>query len=154
MPKKKKEIINDVEEESNSEDILEIKMEIESSDIIEIEDDDLEFNIKDEFIVEEDIIEAVEEDIILSKHAIEGKHSLKYDSIFKNMIVPTEIRCIGRKQFIYRANRMGFSIFTGTLPQAKNNQPTYYANPETGHFIPAFLYDHNRLKRQSYRNQY
>jgi hypothetical protein len=45
--------------------------------IIEIDDDDLE-------LVEETPVESeTGEDIVLSKHKIEGKHSLKYDSIFK-----------------------------------------------------------------------
>ena len=51
--------------------------------IIEISDDDLDLSldIKEE-IKENDTSEAID-DIILSKHQMEGKHSLKYDSIFK-----------------------------------------------------------------------
>jgi len=47
--------------------------------IIEIDEDDLNLDITPE--VEKS--PESEEDIILSKHKIEGKHSLKYDSIFK-----------------------------------------------------------------------
>lgn len=45
--------------------------------LIEIDEDDLEFLDKEE-PKEED-----SDEIVLSKHKIEGKHSLKYDSIFK-----------------------------------------------------------------------
>lgn len=54
-----------------------------------IDDDDLDLDIDDIDIddVDDDIIvdkvETEDECIILSKHKIEGKHSLKYDSIFK-----------------------------------------------------------------------
>lgn len=54
-----------------------------------IDDDDLDLDIDDIDIddVDDDIIidkvETEDEGIILSKHKIEGKHSLKYDSIFK-----------------------------------------------------------------------
>jgi hypothetical protein len=42
-------------------------------DIIEIDEEDLKFDLQ----------EKKEEDVVLSKHTIQGKHSLKYDSIFK-----------------------------------------------------------------------
>jgi hypothetical protein len=42
---------------------------------IEIDDDDINFDKVEE--------KPVEEEIVLSKHKMEGKHSLKYDSIFK-----------------------------------------------------------------------
>jgi hypothetical protein len=48
--------------------------------IIEIDEDDLNLDITPEV---EKSPESGEEDIVLSKHKIEGKHSLKYDSIFK-----------------------------------------------------------------------
>lgn len=47
--------------------------------IIEIDEDDLNLDI----IPEVEKSTESEEDIVLSKHKIEGKHSLKYDSIFK-----------------------------------------------------------------------
>jgi len=43
-------------------------------DIIEVDDEDLDFELK---------TEAPADDVVLSKHTIQGKHSLKYDSIFK-----------------------------------------------------------------------
>lgn len=48
--------------------------------IIEIDEDDLDLDIKPET---EKVVDTSDEDIVLSKHKIEGKHSLKYDSIFK-----------------------------------------------------------------------
>jgi hypothetical protein len=47
--------------------------------LIEIDEDDLELLDKEEEKKDEDS----ENDIVLSKHKLEGKHSLKYDSIFK-----------------------------------------------------------------------
>lgn len=47
--------------------------------LIEIDEDDLDLLDKEEEKKEED----AENDIVLSKHKLEGKHSLKYDSIFK-----------------------------------------------------------------------
>lgn len=58
-------------------------------DVIEIDEDDLDFDLKSEDSEEEgeEEIEGVTTDeesgIVLSKHTVEGKHSLKYDSIFK-----------------------------------------------------------------------
>ena len=46
--------------------------------LIEIDDDDLDISDKDDISDEN-----TEDDIVLSKHKVEGKHSLKYDSIFK-----------------------------------------------------------------------
>jgi len=104
MPKKKKIEIIDESEEMIKEELEEViedlgeeeSIEIEESieddhvdSVIEIEDDDLIFDIKEEEFIEEDDEEIDDEekdesnDIVLSKHTIEGKHSLKYDSIFK-----------------------------------------------------------------------
>jgi hypothetical protein len=47
--------------------------------LIEIDEDDLDLLDKEEKKEDEDS----ENDIVLSKHKLEGKHSLKYDSIFK-----------------------------------------------------------------------
>jgi hypothetical protein len=49
-------------------------------DDIDIEDIDID-DVDDDIII--DKVETEDEGIILSKHKIEGKHSLKYDSIFK-----------------------------------------------------------------------
>jgi len=48
--------------------------------IIEIDENDLDLDLVPEV---EKVVDTVDEDIVLSKHKIEGKHSLKYDSIFK-----------------------------------------------------------------------
>ena len=42
-------------------------------DVIEIDDEDLNFDKPEE----------TQDDVVLSKHTLQGKHSLKYDSIFK-----------------------------------------------------------------------
>lgn len=105
MPKKKKIIDEDLDEnieseideikedvikseDESSEDISEVNIddEEEIGDIIEIDEEDLNFDIKeDEEVIEEDTTDddVISDDIVLSKHTIEGKHSLKYDSIFK-----------------------------------------------------------------------
>jgi len=79
--------LEDMEEKENIESIIGMDDEISIDVVIEIEEDDLIFDIKDvidEEDEEDDIIkDIVEDDIVLSKHAVEGKHSLKYDSIFK-----------------------------------------------------------------------
>ena len=70
------EVDNEMEDDSISEiseDISMMSDDIDSIDlIIEISDDDSSV---------EEVIEP--EDIVLSKHKVQGKHSLKYDSIFK-----------------------------------------------------------------------
>lgn len=65
--------VNNSKEDINEDDEDE-PIDYEDEDLI---DNDEDFDIKDEEIKTE------EEDIVLSKHKIEGKHSLKYDSIFK-----------------------------------------------------------------------
>lgn len=79
---------NEIEETDLSfddDDLDESQSEIEIDDdeeldiIIEIDEDELELDLSSEPVVE---IEN-EDDIVLSKHKLEGKHSLKYDSIFK-----------------------------------------------------------------------
>jgi hypothetical protein len=57
-----------------------------SDDIITPDDDvmDITIEVSDDIddIIESDVVPPIE-DVVLSKHKIEGKHSLKYDSIFK-----------------------------------------------------------------------
>lgn len=56
----------------------------ESEDVIEIDEEDLEdIDVEDEIIVEDPIEDLLEDDITTSKHTREGKHRLKYDTIFK-----------------------------------------------------------------------
>jgi hypothetical protein len=66
------------DEDSNSDSLL-LDDDSDMDIIIEIDEDELELTEEDEpkTTTEED------ESIVLSKHKIEGKHSLKYDSIFK-----------------------------------------------------------------------
>jgi len=80
---------NEIEETDLSfdddDDLDESESEIEIDDdedldiIIEINEDELELDLSSEPVLETE----GEEDIVLSKHKLEGKHSLKYDSIFK-----------------------------------------------------------------------
>ena len=70
--------------------------------VIEVSDDDDAFSTeKVEDVVEEDVVEEdVVEDVVLSKHKLQGKHSLKYDSIFK-----------GKKEEITDESEMTSSFF-------------------------------------------
>ena len=72
----------EVEEESNDDGDSEILVDDDDDSdleiVIEIDDEDL--NLTEEVVENSD---TENNDIILSKHKIEGKHSLKYDSIFK-----------------------------------------------------------------------
>ncbi len=67
-------------EEIIDEDLLDDNIDL----IIEIEEDDIidDTIIEDKIDLEDSDI-SEDEDIVLSKHKIQGKHSLKYDSIFK-----------------------------------------------------------------------
>jgi len=58
---------SEVEEES-----IEIDSDEFTDDVIEIDEDDLSLEVEEKT-----------DDVVLSKHKIQGKHSLKYDSIFK-----------------------------------------------------------------------
>jgi hypothetical protein len=75
------------EEKEREKEILDDDMELINLDddisddiVIEIDDEDLE-DIED--ILDEVVEDVVDEDIVLSKHTQEGKHRLKYDTIFK-----------------------------------------------------------------------
>lgn len=63
-------------------DILEIDDDGDIDIVIEIDEDDLNLTSENESPSDEEVPESGD-DIVLSKHKIEGKHSLKYDSIFK-----------------------------------------------------------------------
>ena len=74
----------EIEEDTDDESDNELSLDDDDGDIdivIEIDEDDLDLTDGEE-VVEEESNESGD-DIILSKHKIEGKHSLKYDSIFK-----------------------------------------------------------------------
>lgn len=70
---------NEFKEDDNS---LKIDDDDDIDIIIEINEDDLDI-MDDEIDDKDSEDEIVEEEIVLSKHKLEGKHSLKYDSIFK-----------------------------------------------------------------------
>jgi len=80
----------DEEIEDFGEDFNESDEEIEDSDVNEILSDDIEVDIIIEIteVTEEDLIDELIDDVdkvdvVISKHKVQGKHSLKYDSIFK-----------------------------------------------------------------------
>jgi len=97
MSKKETTIVDEnlsdnLDESSYNEEILDDKcdevIEIDEEDIINLEEEtpDLEEDLDIELDLDLEKIEGPEEyieDILVSKHTIEGKHSLKYDSIFK-----------------------------------------------------------------------
>ena len=87
---------NDINDSSNEDMDLEIEGEdgMMNDIVIEIDDEDIDIlNLSEDIGIVEDDIKLEEADIsdlveddedpILSKHKIQGKHSLKYDSIFK-----------------------------------------------------------------------
>jgi hypothetical protein len=88
-PKEKNEDTSEEIIDSSLDETYEDSIEIDDEDtmeiVIEIDDDDL---VDETFDIEVDLKEddaefLDDEDITLSKHKIQGKHSLKYDSIFK-----------------------------------------------------------------------
>lgn len=95
--KDKKILKDDIIDSDNLDDNLDDN-EYEPSDVVEDIDESVSVDIEIDIIMEEDfhtdvVIEIDEEeldileedapDVVLSKHTIQGKHSLKYDSIFK-----------------------------------------------------------------------
>lgn len=72
-----------LDEVKNTEE-LEVESEVESDDDVteSFSDDVDDINIVIE-ISDEEPTSATEEEVVLSKHKVQGKHSLKYDSIFK-----------------------------------------------------------------------
>ena len=77
---------DDSDDDSSDEEISDSKISDDDDNIeivIEIDEDDLDIMNEDETDGSKSTKEGEEEDIVLSKHKIQGKHSLKYDSIFK-----------------------------------------------------------------------
>ena len=84
-----KEFVNESDDDSDDDEsgsnlgsLIELDDDSEIDLVIEINDDDLDLT-PDKPATEIDPTETEEDGEILSKHKIEGKHSLKYDSIFK-----------------------------------------------------------------------
>jgi len=71
---------DDTSDDSDDSDILVDEDDSDLDIVIEIDEEDLDL-IKEDVEVETETDNT--DEIILSKHKIEGKHSLKYDSIFK-----------------------------------------------------------------------
>src|SRR5574343_116573 len=80
------EMIEDQEEDQESTDVETIEFNDDDDSsldmVIEINDEDLNFELDGE-PKKEEISEENPDEIVLSKHKVQGKHSLKYDSIFK-----------------------------------------------------------------------
>jgi hypothetical protein len=75
--------LNDINPDDLDDDLVDDLDDLDS-EIIEIDDDlDSDIIIEIDEDIKSDIIKSVNDDVILSKHKIDGKHSLKYDSIFK-----------------------------------------------------------------------
>jgi hypothetical protein len=73
----------EIEEDEDTDEDSEFDLDEDDDNLdIVIEIDDDELDLKDE-VEEETEEDKSESDIVLSKHKLEGKHSLKYDSIFK-----------------------------------------------------------------------
>ena len=57
-------------------------LDISDSEELDIELDDIELDSVDDDVLDEEVTEE-ESEVVLSKHQIQDKHRLKYDSIFK-----------------------------------------------------------------------
>ena len=72
------------DDELNEDEDIEIDDDDDDMDvIIEVDDDDILDSDKKSKKKSDDDIDDDDDDIVLSKHKVEGKHALKYDSIFK-----------------------------------------------------------------------
>ena len=94
----------------------------ESLDIlIEIDEDDLELLDKEE--IKE--VDSEEDGIVLSKHKMEGKHSLKYDSIFK-----------GKKETPLDEDDMdGFSMYHKDTIEVDKSSNYYFESIDNENYI-------------------
>jgi len=97
----------------------------ESIDIlIEIDEDDLEFLDKEE-VKEDTDVETDEDGIVLSKHKMEGKHSLKYDSIFK-----------GKKETPLDEDEMdGFSFYHKDTIEVDKSSNYYFESIDNENYV-------------------
>ena len=133
---KDKEIDND----QNDDDDFEKSSSFESDDqddeldiVIEIEDDDIDFNdseVKTKKVIDDlDDLEGDPDDIILSKHKVEGKHSLKYDSIFK-----------GKKEDPLDEDDMdGFSLYHKETIEVDKSSNYYFESIDNEKYIRSKL---------------
>jgi hypothetical protein len=125
-----KKIVETEEEEEEEEDgkseggSFSLDDDDESLDIlIEIDEDDLEFLDKEEETKDEN--ETEEDGIVLSKHKMEGKHSLKYDSIFK-----------GKKETPLDEDEMdGFSMYHKDTIEVDKSSNYYFESIDNENYI-------------------
>ena len=109
---------DDFNSESDSESDLDlVDDDIDVDIIIEINDEDLDINDKEEA--------TEDEDIVLSKHKIDGKHSLKYDSIFK-----------GKKEDPLNEDDMGgFSLYYKESIEVDKSSNYYFESIDNENYI-------------------
>lgn len=74
--------LGDFSEEAISDDDSDYE-ESDVNDILSDDGDDIDIVIEISEEVEIEVTKTSEDDVVLSKHKVQGKHSLKYDSIFK-----------------------------------------------------------------------
>ena len=97
----------------DDDDSLDIVIEIDDDDLNLLNNDDKEINTEDE------------DNIVLSKHKIEGKHSLKYDSIFK-----------GKKETPLDEDDMdGFSLYHKETIEVDKSSNYYFESMDNENYI-------------------
>ena len=74
---------DDSDDSDSDEESLLLDDDSEMDIVIEIDEDELDLTKEEEDETTKSTTEGEDDGIVLSKHKIEGKHSLKYDSIFK-----------------------------------------------------------------------
>jgi len=112
----------DFDDEKSGGSGLDLDEDEELDILIEIDDDDLEFLDKEE---KKDGDESETDEIVLSKHKIEGKHSLKYDSIFK-----------GKKEEPLDEDEMdGFSFYHKDSIEVDKSSNYYFESIDNENYI-------------------
>ena len=112
----------DFDDEKSGGSGLDLDEDEELDILIEIDDDDLEFLDKEE---KKDSDESETDEIVLSKHKIEGKHSLKYDSIFK-----------GKKEEPLDEDEMdGFSFYHKDSIEVDKSSNYYFESIDNENYI-------------------
>ena len=98
--------------------------------IIEIDEDDLDLTTESDIVKpEEGETETDDSEITLSKHKLEGKHSLKYDSIFK-----------GKKEDpLSEENNTGFDMYHKDTIEVDKSSSYYFESMDNEKYIRAKL---------------
>jgi hypothetical protein len=98
--------------------------------IIEIDEDDLDLTVESDVVKpEEGEVETDDSGITLSKHKLEGKHSLKYDSIFK-----------GKKEDpLSEEDGTGFDMYHKDTIEVDKSSSYYFESMDNEKYIRAKL---------------